>query len=545
MNPYKSRRRAKIVSIIIIIVMVVSSLSFVAMLPFMGVEDSTAHGAEPVSAAAATSHAISDTDLDGISSSGLNIDGITDPGTSPGTSTSPSTSADSDADLIKQAGELVQMIEIVKDNYKDKVTNQQLIDGAFNGVISSLNDPFSAYYSSEKEKDSFMQDVAGVFGGVGIRIVYRDDHIVVDSVLPDTPAEKAHMQAGDVITEVDGVSLEGKSASDAADLLRGAPGSSVILNIQRGDQKLSVTMKREIIQTVDVTDKLLDNHIGYIKLASFGANTSNEFKQAMLKQIKEGATSLILDLRDNLGGFLESAVGVADQLVKKGPIIYEEQQGKTVETIEASGQANTDIPIVVLVNGDTASASEALTGILQDTKRATVIGTTTYGKGIAQQIMNLGDGKAMKLSVVYYLTPSKKKIDHVGITPDITVQNIKPEDVKKLAAEYLSFAPMSEKVKPKQGDTGLNVYGAQQRLAMLGYKIAVNGTLDADTAAAVKQFQKSQGFQPYGVLDYATMNALDQAARTHVKGQDSEDLQLQKAIEVLSGHQAAGMKDAA
>lgn len=541
MNPYKSRRRAKIVSIIIIIVMIVSSLSFVAMLPFMGAEDSTAHGAELASATAATSPAISDTDLDGISDSGLNIDGITSPATTKATSPR----GVSDADLIKQAGELVQMIEIVKDNYKDKVTNQQLINGAFNGVIDSLNDPFSVYYSSEKEKDSFMEDVSGVFGGVGIRIVFKDNHTVVDSVLPNTPAEKAHMQAGDVIIGVDGVSLDGKSASDAADLLRGKVGSSVTLEIQRGDQKLSVTMKREIIQTVDVTGKLLDNHIGYIKLASFGTNASSEFKQTMLKLIKEGATSLILDLRDNPGGFLESAVGVADQLVRKGPIIYEEQQGKTVETIEASGHANTDIPIAVLVNGNSASAAEALTGILQDTKRATVIGTTTYGKGIAQQMMDLGDGKAMKLSVVYYLTPSKKKIDHVGITPDITVQNIKPEDAKKLAAEYLSFAPMSEKVKPKQGDTGLNVYGAQQRLAMLGYQVPVNGTMDADTEAAVKQFQKSQGFQSYGALDYATMNALDQAAKKHVQGQDGKDLQLQKAIEVLSQNQGVELKDAA
>lgn len=535
MNPYKSRRRAKIVSIIIIIVMVVSSLSFVVMLPLMGVGDSTAHGAELGSTATESADAISD--------SGLNIDGITDPGTSP--SSDASSSQSSTDNLVKQAGELVQMIEIIKDNYKDKVTDQQLINGAFNGVISSLNDPFSVYYSSEKEKDNFIEDVAGVFGGVGIRIVYKDNHTVVDSVIPNTPAERAHMQAGDVITGVDGVSLDGKSAADAANLLKGEAGSRVVLAVQRGDQKLSVTMTREIIKTVDVTGKLMDNHIGYIKLAGFGANTSNEFKQMMLKQIKDGATSLIIDLRDNPGGFMNSAVEVADQLVEKGPIIYEEQQGKTVETIQASGQANTDIPIAVLVNGNSASASEALTGILQDTKRATVIGTTTYGKGIAQQMMTLGDGRAMKLSVFYYLTPSKKKIDHVGITPDITVQNIKPEDAKKLVEEYESFAPMSEKVKPQAGSIGLNVYGAQQRLAMLGYKVTVNGTMDPDTQSAVKQFQKSQSFKPYGVLDYATMNALDHAARKHVLGQDGKDLQLQKAIEVLSGKQAPQMKDAA
>ena len=192
-------------------------------------------------------------------------------------------------------------------------------------------------------------------------------------------------------------------------------------------------------------------------------------------------------------------------------------------------------PIVLLVNGGTASASEILTAALHDNGKATVVGTTTYGKGIAQRMAYIDDEKAVKLSVYYFLTPKKNTIHEVGITPDYIISNTTVTDSDTNKAVYDAFAPMVESVKPAAGDTGLNVYGAQQRLALLGYDVKLTAAMDADTIAAIKLFQKQNGMYVYGILDFTTRDKLDEAARSYAAGAAATDLQLEKAMELLEG----------
>lgn len=194
-------------------------------------------------------------------------------------------------------------------------------------------------------------------------------------------------------------------------------------------------------------------------------------------------------------------------------------------------------PVIVLVNGGSASASEILAAALKDSGRAKLVGTQTYGKGVAQQIVSVAGESKMKLSTYYFLGPNKGSINKTGITPDYIVSNYETIDADKpseLYDKYKGFAPMIEKTKPKLGDTGLNVFGAQQRLSLLGYKLNITGVMDTDTVTAVKSLQKVKGLSPYGVLDYSTMGTLDKAALEYVSGVSTQkDLQLKKAVELL------------
>jgi carboxyl-terminal processing protease len=259
-----------------------------------------------------------------------------------------------------------------------------------------------------------------------------------------------------------------------------------------------------------------------------------EFKAARISLANKGARAFIIDLRNNPGGLINPAVDIANQLMPEGPITHFAQKGTIVETLYASGQVATKLPIVVLVNKGTASASEILAGAFQDSGIAKVVGTTTYGKGVAQQISTLKNGATFKLSNYYFLTPNQKKIDQVGIQPDYTIDNQENAFADVLLQEYVDFAPMNEKVKPKPGSMGLNVFGAQQRLDMIGYDVPINGMMDPATVAAVHKFQKEQGLYAYGTLDYATMSTLEKATVDYITNSKSGgDLQLEKAISLL------------
>ncbi|MEG2200388.1 MAG: S41 family peptidase, partial [Anaerovorax sp.] len=276
------------------------------------------------------------------------------------------------------------------------------------------------------------------------------------------------------------------------------------------------------------------NQIGYIQIISFDGDTQVEFANARMTLLNKGAKAFVIDLRNNGGGIVNGAVDIANQLLpKKGPIVHFMQQGKITETIQSSG-AEYVLPTVVLVNGNTASASEILVGALKDSHAAKVVGTQTYGKGIIQSVIPVNATSSMKLSTHYYLTPNQTKIDKIGITPDYVVANTANINEEALIKEYSKFAPMKEEKKPKKGDTGLNVFGAQQRLALLGYHVEISGTMDANTTAAVNQFQKDAGLKPYGVLDYTTMATLDKKTAQMILGvKEDQDLQLDKALEVL------------
>jgi carboxyl-terminal processing protease len=442
--------------------------------------------------------------------------------------------ASDEAKLNSNMEELQQLIKEIKENYKDDVSYDTLVNGAFNGVMESLDDPYSVYYASTDEEENFVQSVDGEFVGVGVSLVDDNGKCKVDAPIAGTPAAKAGIKSGDIIIKINGEDITKLDIDTVANMIRGESGTKVTLTVNRNGALLSFTMTRETIKTASVDYKMLDGNIGYISISQFDNDSDVEFAAAKKALLAQDADSFIVDVRDNPGGYVSVAADIAEQFMPAGPISYFMQQGKLVDTLTADGSGKTDHPIILLVNENSASASEILAGAWQDSGTAKLVGTTTFGKGIAQQVATLDNGGAIKLSMYYFVTPDKKTINKVGITPDYYVANYNADKVAALEAEYKTFAPMSEKVKDAEGSTGLNVYGAQQRLEMLGYKVTVSGTMDAATVSAVKTFQKQEGVSVCGVLDYSTMNLLETATQKYVSGaSDGKDLQLEKAISLL------------
>jgi len=488
MDPYKARKMAKLVAIIIVIAMVVTSFSFILFLPSMfGMQGSVVYA---------------ETNEDGKS-------------------------------LNQQVAELEQYLNYIQKYYKDDITYEKLINGAYNGIMEALEDPYSVYYKDQKEEESFVESVTGEFSGIGLSLESYFGQCRVVAPIVDTPAERAGVKSGDIVTKVDNVDVTTKTLDEAVSLMRGEAGTKVNLTINRNGQVLVFSMIREAIKNASVNYKMIDNEIGYIQITSFDNDTNTEFRKARIALVNKGAESFIVDVRNNPGGLINTATDIANQLMPKGPITHFEQKGEIIETLSADGNASYKMPTILLVNEGSASASEILAGALQDSKTATLVGATTYGKGVAQQVVTFPSGANMKLSMYYFLTPNKNKIDHIGIIPDYTVKNTTNLNLEEIANKYMSFAPMSEKVKPKSGDTGLNVYGAQQRLELIGYDVKINGTMDTKTVAAVSKLQKESGLSPYGVLDYTTMNTLDKKVKDFVTGSNDKDFQLEKAIELL------------
>jgi len=483
----QARKIAKVIAIIVAVAMIVTSFSFVLMIPGMfGMNGAVVYAATK------------------------------------------------DDQLDREMENLKEYMEYIRQNYKDEITYDKLIEGAFEGVVNSLGDPYSVYYGASGEGESFVETVSGEFSGIGVSVENYNGLCRVVAPIPGTPAEKSGLKSGDVITKIDGADISSKTLDEAVMLMRGEAGTKVTLTIDRSGQVLTFRLTREKIKNVSVNYKMLEGNIGYIQITSFDNDSNVEFRLAKTALINKGADALILDIRNNPGGLVNTALEIANQLMPAGPITHFAQKGKIVETYSTDGESKLNLPMALLVNEGSASAAEILAGALQDSKTATLVGTTTYGKGVAQQVSEFADGASMKLSMYYFLTPDKKKIDHIGIIPDYTIQNGTNANEKELTEKYAGFAPMSEKAKPKAGDTGLNVFGAQQRLSMMGYTVKATGAMDEATVAAVKKFQKESGLTPYGVLDYTTMGALDKAVVGYITGSKAgKDLQLDKAISLM------------
>lgn len=437
--------------------------------------------------------------------------------------------------LLDRLVVMQEYLEFINKYYKDEVDYENLMDAAMEGVTESLDDPYSVFYVSEKDSENFVESVSGEYAGIGVTMQDSNGKYKVVSVNAAGPAIKAGVEPEDIVIKVAGKTTDSLSLAQVVSLMRGEAGSDVILTIDRNGQKKDITITREIVTTASISYKLLDNKIGYILISGFDSDVAKEFEMAKIALVNKGAESIIIDMRNNHGGYIDGAVEIADQLIPEGYITHFVNKGDLIESKKATGIAGTQMPTVVLVNEESASSTELLAGALQDNNAATLVGTTTFGKGIAQQIVGLSSGDQAKISVFYFITPNKKDIHHVGITPDYVVRSgsVGSEEAK---AMYATFAPMSENEKPVSGDTGLNVYGAQQRLGLLGYyKGNITGTMDDVTVAALKKFQKDEGLYPYAVIDDSTKNKLEIAAYELAYGnvEQGEDPQLAKAIEIL------------
>lgn len=310
-----------------------------------------------------------------------------------------------------------------------KISPHSLAYAAISGMLNSVHDRYTVFLTP-KEYAALNQGLdGGSFAGTGI-VIQQDPqtkYIDVSNVIPDGPADKAGIQQDDVITAIDGVSTKGLSLEKASTRLRGKAGTQVQLTIERSGKPLAapIAITRAQIHQLSVYEKMLPGKIGYVDLTVFGRDTGSELERALDRLQQEGARAIVMDLRDNGGGYLEAALDVSSKFIASGPIVSVESRASNVTTYEAENTAIAPVPLAVLVNGHTASASEITSGAIQDSGVGTIIGTKTFGKGVVQEILPLPDGSAIKITDARYLTPHNRDINHLGITPDITVDESK------------------------------------------------------------------------------------------------------------------------
>ena len=306
----------------------------------------------------------------------------------------------------------------------EEVDDETLKEGAIKGYIEALGDPYTEYISKEDMED-YMDDTMGNFVGIGVYMVKdtETNQIMVLSPIKNSPAEKAGIRPGDYIVEVDGNACTGDDFSNISNKIKGEEGSTVKLKIQRDGETLDFEITRENIKVNPVEGEVLEGNIGYIEFSSFDEGTAEEFKNKFNELKSQGITSLIIDLRNNGGGIVDEALKIAGYAVDKGTTLLYEVDKDGNETEEKSEVDKIiDMPIVILVNENTASSSEILSGALKDLGKAKIVGTKTYGKGVIQQILTLADGSGLKITTEEYLTPNRTKINKVGIEPDETVE---------------------------------------------------------------------------------------------------------------------------
>src|SRR5581483_10698957 len=319
------------------------------------------------------------------------------------------------------------ILSIVKKNYVDDVQTKTLVNGAINGMLSSL-DPHSAYLTPDLYKE-LQSDTQGRFGGLGIEITVKGGILTVVSPIEDTPAAKAGIKPGDQIFKIEEEFTKDMSLVDAVKKMRGAKGTKINLTIKRDGTPdlIELTLVRDIIRVQSVRSRTLEPGYGYIRLAQFQERSDRDMQRALEKLAAEkgGIKGLVLDLRNNPGGLLTQAVRVSDMFLDSGLIVYTEGRIDSQKQKYFAQKEGTwsDFPMVVLVNGGSASASEIVAGALQDHKRAVVLGTKTFGKGSVQTILPLDDNSALRLTTARYFTPSGRSIQATGIVPDITVDN--------------------------------------------------------------------------------------------------------------------------
>ena len=330
--------------------------------------------------------------------------------------------------------EFVEVYKRIKEQYVDVVDDEKLFDMAIQGMVSGL-DPHSSFLSQD-DFNELKIGTTGKFGGLGIEITTEDSFVKVISPIDDTPAQRVGIKSGDLIIDVGGTSLKDLPISDAVKLMRGEPGTSVEITVIRKDIKepLKFNITREIIISKGVKSYLFDKKIGYVRLSNFQSNSTNDVKDAIYELNRESNNKmegLIVDLRNNPGGVLGTAVGISDLFLTEGKIVY--TKGRTYKSkLEyfASPQDIIDgLPLIVLINEGSASASEIVAGALQDHKRAMIMGTKSYGKASVQTIQELNDGSALKLTTARYYTPLGNDIHENGIKPDLVIEGGKKEKV--------------------------------------------------------------------------------------------------------------------
>lgn len=327
--------------------------------------------------------------------------------------------------------EISKVKAIIDKYYMGDIDEQELLDSALVGYVEGLNDEYSEYIP-KSEMESFEAETTGNYNGIGIYYgKTTDNKIVIVSPIKDSPAAKAGLLPGDEILKVDDYEVTSESTlTDLSNIIKGEVGKSVKLKIQRGDQILEFDVPRENIKLHQINTEVLENQIGYMDIYSFDEGTSDQFKDKYNELKEQGIKGLIIDLRNNPGGIVKEATGIADAMLEKGKtiLITKDKDGKEEITKSEEDPIVVDVPIILLTNNNSASAAEILAGALKDNGVAKIIGEKTYGKGVIQNVFTLSSGAGLKITTNEYFTPNNNKINKIGIEPDIEVSL--PEDIE-------------------------------------------------------------------------------------------------------------------
>ena len=326
-------------------------------------------------------------------------------------------------DIQKTYSKVLALKDFIEKNYYKPVDTEKMEDGIIGGLFASLEDPYSVYMS-KKEFEDFMVHTKGTYGGIGVIMTPGEDGFVtVVSPIEDTPGERAGIISGDKIIKVDGKDVTAEKLDEAVAMIKGKPGTKVELTVFRTGRKESfaVNITREEIRLQTVKSRVLENNIGYIRITMFDEKTADDFKGQLNQLKKQNITGLVIDLRNNPGGLLSECVNIADELLGKQVIVYTEDRAGNREYERSNGK-KVEFPYVLLLNKGSASASEILAGAIKDSESGTLIGTTTFGKGLVQRVKPLEDGSGFKLTTSQYFTPKGINIHGKGIEPNIVVE---------------------------------------------------------------------------------------------------------------------------
>lgn len=409
------------------------------------------------------------------------------------------TSGQISADTYRELALFGEVFETVRAKYVEPVSDKQLIEYAIKGLISNL-DPHSEFMTA-KDFDDMKVQTRGEFGGLGIEVTMQEGVVKVVSPIDDTPAFRAGVKAGDLITHLDRKPVVGLTLSDAVDKMRGKIGSPIELTIRREGmaEPLFLTIKRDIIKIQSVRSHIEGDNIGYIRISSFSQNTADGLKEAFAKIKKEKGDKVIgyiLDLRNNPGGLLDQAIAVSDSFLENGEIVS--TRGRNADAIKRDnalpGDMANGLPVIILINGGSASASEIVSGALQDHHRAVIMGTKSFGKGSVQTVMPTPGGGAMRLTTARYFTPSGRSIQSKGIEPDILVE---PAKIEKLNDLDIREADLKGAISNPDGVAAPKETEAQ------------NKKQEDDKAAAKKDSKAYDPNAELGGKDYQVARAID------------------------------------
>jgi carboxyl-terminal processing protease len=347
-----------------------------------------------------------------------------------------------DYENLKDVEKLLGLKEYVKKNYVEGAKDDSLMEGAMKGVFEALGDPYSVYMSASEFK-SMNESTSGNFGGIGVIVTKSEEgYITVVAPVEDTPGEKAGIKTKDKIIKVDDKDLIGMELDKAVELIKGKPGTKVVLTISRGDviQPMTFEITREMINQKAVKSEVKESNVGYIRINSFDSDADKDFKRELTSLKAKKIKGLILDLRQNPGGYVSSCLEIADEILGDGMVVYTEDINKNRQVYNSKA-GGLGVPLVILVDGGSASASEILAGAVKDRNAGLLIGEKTFGKGLVQSVESLKDGSGFKLTTQKYYTPNGISINKIGIEPNIEVKPMevkegqKPEDIKDLQLE--------------------------------------------------------------------------------------------------------------